>query len=835
MRRTRSKANQRQAPHPGSWKGDPFRVLSPSLYPAALAGCLAGAALVCGSSFTAVAFAQQVPAVSTVNANVPPGPLAEALTRFAAQAGTTIAVEADKVGARTSPGLYGATTVEEGFGRLLEGSGLRASRTPAGYVLTAQAAGPAAQAALPAAAPGTIVLPTVEVSGRSGLVPGELPEPYAGGEVAQGGSLGLLGTRGVLETPFSTLNLTSQLIEDQQARTAADALVNDSSVRLTTASNGFDDTFQIRGFQVSSADVGLNGLYGLVSSNRVPAQIIERIELLKGPGALINGIAPGGSIGGGINIVSKRAGDLPLTRLTTTYQSESNFGLHADVARRYGENKEWGIRFNGLLRDGEASIDGGNLFSGLGALALDYRGERLRWSLDAMYQRDNTDNFRSQISILTNVSAIPSPPDARSTWYPGTKLAQQDATAATRVEYDLTDSLTLYAALGYRDGWNKQIFPVSGGADAAGNFTVRNSYYDSYTETLSGTAGARWQFDTAGIGHTLNIGFTGFQQEAGNAYIQSAGSIASNIYRPSALPPITAPRTDPRRASETTLNSVAIADTLSFANDRVLLTLGLRDQNVKVDSYDTATGAKTSRYDSSATTPLAGLVVKPLDNVALYANYAQGLTRGTIVGAGYNNAGEVLAPYKSEQYEAGVKVDWGSITTTAAVFQLSRPNSIRTASNELAYDGEQRNRGLELSAYGEILPGLRGMASATFLKPELTRTAIASESGNNAAGVPETTFSAALDWDTPWVSGLALNGRVIYTSGSYLNSANTLRFDGWTRVDIGARYRTVVADKPIVFRAYLENAFNENYWLASGNYVTVGSPRTVIVSASLDF
>ena len=680
-----------------------------------------------------------------------------------------------------------------------------------------------------------IVLPMVEVTGRSGYAPGELPQPYAGGQVAQGGSLGLLGTGSTLDTPFSTVNLTSQLIEDQQARTAADALVNDSSVRLTTGSNGFDDTFQIRGFAVPSSDVGLNGLYGLVSSNRVPAEIIERIELLKGPGALVNGIAPGGSIGGGINIISKQAGDEPLTRLTTTYLSDSNFGVHADVARRYGENKEWGIRFNGLLRDGETSINESNLFSGLGALALDYRGQRLRWSLDAMYQRDNTDNFRPQISILPTVATIPSPPNARSNWYPGTKLTQQDTTVATRAEFDVTDSLTAYAAIGYRDGWNEQVFPVSSGADEAGDFTLRNSFYDSYTETVSGTVGARWRFETFGIGHTLNVGYSGFLQEAGNAYIQSAGSIASNIYNPSALPVITAARTDPRRASETRLTSVAVADTLSFLNNRVLLTIGVRDQNVKVDSYSTTTGAKTGTYDSSATTPLAGLVIKPLDNVALYANYAEGLTRGTVVGAGYNNAGEVLAPYKSEQYEAGIKVDWGSVTTTAAVFQLSRPNQIQTAANELSYDGEQRNRGLELSAYGELLPGLRGLVSATFLQPEVTRTAVASEEGKDAAGVPDKTFSAALDWDTPWISGLSLNGRVIHTSGAYLNTANTLRFDGWTRVDIGARYRTVITDKPVVFRANLENAFNENYWLTAGTYATVGSPRTFIVSATMDF
>ncbi|MFC7555293.1 hypothetical protein ACFQU7_28295 [Pseudoroseomonas wenyumeiae] len=83
--------------------------------------------------------------------------------------------------------------------------------------------------------------------------------------------------------------------------------------------------------------------------------------------------------------------------------------------------------------------------------------------------------------------------------------------------------------------------------------------------------------------------------------------------------------------------------------------------------------------------------------------------------------------------------------------------------------------------------------------------------------------------------GLALNGRVIYTSGAYLNTANTLRFDGWTRVDFGARYRTEIGNKPVTLRASLENAFGADYWLTTGNFVTVGSPRTLLVSASFDF
>src|SRR5690606_38240497 len=147
-----------------------------------------------------------------------------------------------------------------------------------------------------------------------------------------------------------------------------------------------------------------------------------------------------------------RATDEPLTRLKTGFISDANFGVHLDAARRFGEDNAWGVRFNGLVRDGEASIDGGDAETQLGTLGLDYRGDRVRWSFDAIAQHDDTDNFRPQISIDGANSRIPDPPDASSNWYPGTTLVQKDTTAATRIEFDLTDRLTVYGAAGFRDG-----------------------------------------------------------------------------------------------------------------------------------------------------------------------------------------------------------------------------------------------------------------------------------------------------------------------------------------------------------------------------------------------
>lgn len=676
----------------------------------------------------------------------------------------------------------------------------------------------------------TIALDTVKVSATATDA-----TPYAGGQLARGGSLGILGTANTMDVPFSTANYTHQVLLNQQARTLADVVVNEASVRTLTSSGGFGEDFQIRGYTVASSDVGLNGLYGLASASRMPAAIMERVEVLKGPGTLMYGIGPSGSVGGAINVVTKRADDEPLTRLTTTYQSHSQFGQQADIGRRFGRDNAWGIRFNGVYADGETGIKGSNQRPTLGALALDYRGEKLRWSVDAYDQREHTENFRPQIGFLSSVTSLPKIPSARDNFFPGTELTLHDATVATRLEYDLTPDIMVYGSGGYRYGSAEQTFP-SGSANAQGDVTVRNAYYDSYSRTKTGDVGMRAHFDTFGISHTLTLGATKLDQEAGNAYLTSTATVASNIHDPSPLPAVTGFRAGPQKASNTQLTSYSLTDSAAFAEGRLLLTAGLRHQTVALDNYSTINGARTASYDESAVSPLAGVVYKPIDNVSVYANFTSGLSRGGVAPATASNAGQVFPPFKSKQYETGVKVDWGNLNTTVSVFQVSRPNAITDPeTNIYSFDGEQRNRGLELSGYGELAPGLRLMASATFYDATLSKTAGGINGGNTANGVPKRTFNVGLDWDTPWVKGLGLSARAIANTSTYFNAANTLKIPGWTRYDAGVRYGTTVMSTPVVFRANVENLFNRNFWLLSGTYATVAAPRTLVVSAQIDF
>lgn len=674
-------------------------------------------------------------------------------------------------------------------------------------------------------------LQEVVVSDQAAAI-GGLQKTYSGGQLARGGDLGILGRTDLMDVPFSTTNYTSALIENQQALNISDVVMSDASVRTLQARGGFGEDFQIRGFTVGMRDVSLNGLYGLVPSTRIPLEMIERVEVLKGPGSLTNGVGPNGSVGGNINVVTKRAGDEPLTRVTGTYMGKGQLGTHLDVGRRLGSDNQWGVRANGVWRNGEGNIDGGRQRLGLGSLGLDYAGDKLRWSLDALATDGKTTEFRPQVGFRSGTTSVPAVPDARLNFYPGTELTDKAKTVISRLEYDLGDSTTVYGGIGYSDVKSYQNFPGAWGTepDAQGNFSVSNGYYDEYNKTLSADAGLRTRFKTGSIGHTLVVSANHMARETGYFYT-ATGATPSNLYKPSPLPTITSPRLAPSKTAELAQQSLAIADTMAFMDNRVLLTLGLREQTIHQKSVNGSTA-----YKASAITPLAGLVFKATRDTSIYTNYTAGLQAGGIAGVGMVNEGQVFAPQKSKQVELGVKKDWGMLMTQAAIYQITQPASM-TENNVYSYGGEQRNRGLELSAYGELQRGLRLMASAAFNDAKLTRTASGANQGNNANGVPKRTFNVGLDWDTPWVSGLSLNGRVIHTAPMYFDAANQLRMQGWTRMDIGARYRTKVGSKPVVLRASLENVADKAYWVTSPNpsYATVGAPRTLMLSAQIDF
>ncbi len=664
---------------------------------------------------------------------------------------------------------------------------------------------------------------------------------YAAGQVSKNASVGVLGNQAILDTPFSMTSYTAQLIEDQQARTLADVMQNDASVRFTTSSGHAYENYRIRGFDVSANDLAVNGMYGLAPYGHTPVEFIEQVEVLKGPSALFSGMAPSGGVGGVINLVPKRAADTPLTRLSVGVQSDSQLEETLDVGRRYGENNEWGVRVNAALSDGDTTLSGQSKRRDFLSAALDYRGQQLKASLDVYYSKESFSGGTPAMYWFAT-SDIPPALDASTNLFPNARGTLESKAAILRGEYALNDVVSLFAGLGsMRHDYSGFINGTHARSiQANGDFTGRMVAQRGYDENVSAEAGIRSRFNTGSIGHVLVVHASELQQESGSAVNMS--SFSSNLYHPvtAAMPdiPSTAPKT-----GDVTLSSLALMDTLSLLDDRVKLTMGLRNQRVKTTSYN-GSGATTASYDKSVVSPAVGLVVKPWGpTVSLYANYVEGLSKGdTVTDTSATNYNQVFSPYKTEQKEMGVKWDAGRFSHTASLFEITKPTLVAMGSmtNPTYVDGgEKRVRGLEWSTSGELTRAMRLLGGATYSQGVQTKTAYGQNNGKQAVGVPRWQGNMGLEWDTPWVPGLTLSSRVIATSSVYLDAANTQQISGWSQLDLGARYTTRVGGKKTVFRFGVDNVFNRHYY--SGSFsdstpiATLGQARTYTVSATTDF
>ena len=758
---------------------------------------------------------------------VPAGSLSDALTRFAGLSGVNLSVDPALVSGRSSGGLSGEFAVEEGFARLLQGSGLQL-----------QAVGEQAYILTPAPEGSSLQLAPTSILGATG---GEGSEVFAGGQVARRGSQGLLGSKDFMETPFSMTTYTSEVIENQQARTLGDLIANDPSVRATNPAGGRYEQFTIRGLSLFNSDVAYNGLYGVLPTYTIDMEMADRVDILKGPSQLINGISPRGSVGGGINVVPKRATDKPITSFTGSYASNNQLGGAVDVGRRFGEDDKFGLRFNGVKQSGDTEWDHQSIDREMAVLGLDFRAERLRLSTDIGHTERNTDAPQERVQVGVNAQ-VPQAGDVRHNYAQAwSKARTEDTFGTVNGEFDVNDSIMLYGGVGARKSNHDFLRHAVSVTNDAGDFSVQPRDFTRDENVRTATAGVRNWFKTGPVSHEVNLAASYFYMDFENGGARYAAA-PSNLYDPVQTPtPARPTRQDAKVYTENRFSGVALSDTLGFFEDRLLLTLGARWQRVKVDDWsDNIKGA--TAYDEEKVSPSGGILFKATDKLSLYANYMEGLSQGKIAPSTSVNEDEIFPPFVSRQVEVGAKYDAGPFAVTAAVFRIKQPAYETNATTRVfGPNGKRENKGVELSVFGEPLDGFRLLGGVMYIDSELTHTTNGTFDGNRAPATPKYNVNLGAEWDVPTVQGLTLTTRGIYSSSQYLDQSNNKEIDSWERFDVGARYAFKVDDKTITLRGNVENVADKRYWSSAGASddsepgLTLSTPRTYLLSATVDF
>lgn len=771
-------------------------------------------------------------AQATYSFDISVSSLAEGIAEIGAASGWRIAYTIDLPSIEGARTIRGDMTVPAAIYTLLRGTGLSYRETGENSLILIDPAAEAGQS-------GAAVVDPIRVEANS--TQSDLPPAYAGGQVATGGRLGMLGNTDIMDAPVSITSYTSEKIADQQAQTIADVLKHDPSVRSPNSSGGMLDTYQIRGFNMNtgnSGEVSFNGVYGVAPTYRAQTGYAERIEVLKGPAALLGGMAPNSGVGGVINIVPKRAGDEDLNRVSADYGLGEQAGGNVDFGRRFGDENQVGVRFNGGYHNGDTYLDHQEREASLGALALDYRGDDFRATLDLIDQRENLNAPFREFLVDGAVTAMPNAPDGdRNVANEWEWSEVTDQSALLGAEYDLTEKMTLFGSFGAGKTQVERLFGYPEIQNSAGDTTDTVSYAKFQTKRWTADAGVRGEFETGFVGHQATVQVSHYSDEFSRGLRNGDDILNSNIYSPVANPmdAVAVPAGRPK-LSETDLSGIAIADTLSMWDDFLQVTVGARHQRIETDNFNATTGAITSSYDDSVVTPMIGVVVKPNNSLSVYANYLEGLSRGSIAPNTATNAGEAMAPYVAKQIETGVKLDYGNFGATAAIFQITKPSG-QLVNNVYNSDAEQRNRGIELGVFGEVMPNVRLLGGVMFLDAELTKTNSATTKGNQAVGTPEMSINLTAEWDTPFAPGLTLSGTVNHVSEQYVNTTNTLDIPDSTTLDLGLRYKTIFAETPVTFRATIQNVTDEDYWAGVNEFsmVSVGAPRTALLSVTADF
>ena len=698
----------------------------------------------------------------------------------------------------------------------------------------------------------TLSTVTVTVNASADASAQGLSPAYPGGQVARGGRAGILGTKDAMDTPFSITSYTNELIQDRHARSVGDVLQNDPTVRVARGFGNFQEAFFIRGFILDSDDTAYNGLYSLLPRQYIATELFERVEVLRGASAFLNGASPnGGGLGGSINLLPKRAPNEPLNRVTFGVASGGQTQVAADIARRFGPDGNTGIRVNAAARNGGTAVDHEDVQLGLLAVGLDWRSRDVRLSGDIGWQDHKLKNTRTNVTLGSAVTTVPSVPDNQTNFaQPWSYSNERDVFGTLRGEWDLSPSTTAWAAAGARRGEEANslanLTVTNAASGAATTYRFDNTRKDSVN---TGELGLRGKLQTGSVGHEWVAVASHYDFEKKNAYAMDwRNTHATNLYNPIAtnLPGFSANTlfggdlANPLRTGSTRLSSFALGDTMAFMDNRLLFTVGLRHQKMEIANYDYGTGLQTDRYDQSRTSPLLAAVYKVNKGLSVYANYVEGLSQGQTAPSTAANRGEMLAPYVSKQKEVGIKFDAGRMGGSVALFSTTKPRAFLNTANLFSTSGKDRHQGIELAVQGEATKGLRLLGGLTWLDAKQLTTGAAATDGQRVIGVPKLQANLGAEWDVPGVPGLAVDGRWVHTGASYANATNTLRVPGWNRLDVGARYMTEVQGKLVTLRARIDNLTNRNYWASVGGYpgsgyLVVGAPRTLSLSVSVDF
>jgi len=610
---------------------------------------------------------------------------------------------------------------------------------------------------------------------------------------------------------------------------------------IPNVSSGADtrfDSVRIRGFEAGN-DFYLDGVRDDSQYIR-DLHSIERVDVLKGPAAVLYGR---GGQGGIVNRISKAPEAGRRSTLEARAGSEDLRSLYADLSADPSDTVS--LRLNMGNQDNNSFRDGVDGSRQLFAPSVSWQvTPALNWLVQYEYSRFNRTPDRGIPGVDGRPANV-----SRSTTYGDTQrdfIDDRAQSLRSRLNYEFNDAWQLRHTLSLfkLDSEFDNTYPT---AYNPGNGTVMRQRWqqDLNTRNLFNTLEAEGTFDTLGLGHTLLLGLEfGSQRRDPTLYTAAAANAGG---RP--VPPVDL--YDPDRSRQHNGRMVMSSNNHTVVQSRGLYLqdqLRLNDQwqllaGVRFDEFDVQTTNKvrslSEKQSSRTTSPRIGVVYTPWQDHSFYASWSKTFSPvgGGLIGItpGAPGNSNETGPELTRQKEVGVKSDWFDqrLTTTLAVYELELYN--RRTRDPLdpevtLLSGLQRSRGIELTAMGNVVGnwyvrGGVGLQDATIVKDNN------GQQGNRINDVAKRNASLFVTWkpELGWYAetGLTLVGQ------RYADNQNTTVLPGYGRWDALAGYRTQEWD----VRAALSNIADRTYYSSatSAAQIQVGDPRSLVVTGTYSF
>jgi iron complex outermembrane receptor protein len=664
-------------------------------------------------------------------------------------------------------------------------------------------------------------------------------------------SLGPLGSLKILDAPYSIGVLNEDLLKNSMATNFKDVSKYLPLVAYQEQQGPDILRPQTRGMQGGNfQNSRMDGMQFFITVANAMEQF-QQIEVVNGVSASLYGPA---NPSGMFNFVSKRPTDYDLREVSVNYSLESIGTAHMDLGGKFDNNGVVSYRFNGVFGEGDAWVDHSHAKRVLGSLAVDVRPlENTVIETNYSYYHLIDTGYPGWFSYSEKINLPPAPDPTNVGYgqnYAGVDLLTRMGSA--RLKHDFNSDWHLVVGALNQDASRNINTPVNNLTNNNGNYTssLANGFAPRFIMT-SDAAYLNGNFLTGSIAHDLTIGTAGYKSQSYSVITPATPASvllgSANINAPVIFPlpaaglPNVGLNFDSSNSYQQGVNT---GDTIHFT-DAWAARLAISQDWFHTDNYN-AKAAQVSEYANRGVSPTASLMYKPLSNMTVYATFASSLQAGDLAPAGTVNAGTSLAPYRSKEYEVGYKASLEKIDLTAALFRIERPfANINPVGNVFEISGLQVNKGLELSAVGELVQNLRVYGGVTLLNARLEDTPLATTNDKIYVGAPKVKGNTLFEYSIPTVPGLAATFDWQFSGPRAANDTNSFFVAGYNLFDIGARYTSSILNRNVTWRVAVDNVTDRSYWSTvapsnltganTGNLLAhFGTPRTVLAAVSID-